>query len=62
MAYSIMYLRHGKLVWETNWTVEIPPPRHFVRNGLIVHDANTAIVTDGDGHRLTIEEERKFDA
>jgi hypothetical protein len=34
MTYTIMYLRDGKLVWDTNWAWEIPPSCHFVRNGL----------------------------
>ena len=62
MSFSIIYLRHGKLVWHTNWTVEIPPSCHFVQYGLLVHDADTAIVTDGEGHHLTIDERQKFDA
>ena len=62
MSFSIMYLRHGKLVWDTNWTVEIPPSCHFVRYSLEVHDADTAIVTDHEGHHLIVEKREKFDA
>jgi hypothetical protein len=62
MTYTIMYLRHGKLVWDTNWALEIPPSCHFVRYGLQVHDADTAIVSDEDGYHLIVEERQKYDA
>jgi hypothetical protein len=63
MAYSIQYLRHGKLVWDTIWPVTaIPPSCHFVRYSLEIHDADTAIVSDGDGNHLIVEERRKLDA
>jgi hypothetical protein len=62
MAFSIMYLRYGKLVWDTNWTAEIPPSCHFVRHGLLVHEADTAIVSDDEGYHLIVEERQKFDA
>lgn len=62
MIFSIMYLRHGKLVWDTNWTLDIPPSCRFVRNGLVINDADTAIVLDDDGHHLIVEERQKYDA
>lgn len=62
MAFSIIYLRGGKLVADSTWTVDIPPSCHFVLYSLQVRDADTAIVTDDDGQHLIVERRRKFDA
>lgn len=62
MIFSIMYLRCGKLVWDTHWSLDIPPSCDFVRNGLAAHDADKAIVLDSEGSHLVVEERRRFDA
>lgn len=62
MAFSILYLRGGKLVADTTWTVDIPPSCHFVRYSLTIRDADTAIITDDDGQHLIVEKRLKFDA
>jgi len=62
MAFSIKYLRNRKPIWHAQWTVDIPPPRHFVRYCLDVHGADTAIVLDEDGHELVVERRLARDA
>jgi hypothetical protein len=62
MAFSIIYLRRSKWVWDTNWTAAIPPSCNYVRHSLQVHEADTAIVTHENGHHVIIEERQRFDA
>ena len=62
MAFSIIYLRDAKWVGNTYWAMEIPPSCNHVRYGLQVREADTAIITDEDGHHLVIAERQKVDA
>ena len=62
MAFSIIYLRDAKWVGHASWAVEIPPSRSYMRYSLQVHEADTAIVTDEDGHHSIIENRQKLDA
>lgn len=62
MAYQIRYFRRGTIVWETSWTLDIPPSCRLVRSNLAIHDAERAIILDDNGFELIIEERQRFDA
>lgn len=53
--FQIRYMRGGKTVAETLWPIAIPPSVLFVHYSLMVHDADAAIVADGEGKPLTVE-------
>lgn len=62
MSFVIQYYRHQKMVWESSWTLDIPPSCRAIRRNFAVHRADKAVILDDDGFVLIVEERQKYDA
>jgi hypothetical protein len=58
MAFVIQYLRDDTKVGESNWLTPIPPTRELAQHGLLLHEADTAVILDEDGKELVRETRR----
>ena len=62
MAFVVHYYSRERVIWESNWSLDIPPSCRQVRAELAVLHAERAVISDDNGFELVIEERQKYDA
>jgi hypothetical protein len=58
MAYTIQYLTNGAEIAETPWSSDMPPSRDFAWQGIMLREADTAIIRDEVGKHLAVITEK----
>ena len=62
MAFIVQYFSRDRLVWESSWSLDIPPSCRQVKSSLVAHDADRAVILDGNGFELIVEKRELYDA
>lgn len=62
MAFIVQYFSRERLVWESSWSLDIPPSCRQVKSSLAAHNADKAVILDGNGFELVVEKREQFDA
>jgi hypothetical protein len=62
MAFIVQYFSRERKVWESAWSLDIPPSCRQVTSAMAIHDADRAVILDDNGFELVVEQRRRYDA